>query len=289
VKAIGEWLNTSIFLPGIEFALKQFVEVFNGSLITLQTEVGKTPSSFSSTIVGVLRDISDNVLMPIAGLLLTYIFCYELINMITEKNNMAEFDVQGLFFLILRTTIAVFLITNCFDITLAFFDVGQELVTSATSHASWSISLEIGDVITTLKAEIGSNFGMGIIVLMFSNISMVVAFVAMGLIYLVAWSRIVTILIYISVAPLPFATFMSKDWIGHIGQNYLKNLMALALQGFLMVVCMIIYGGLVSDIVGTIGADNAIIKIVGLLVCMFVCVKALMSCSNIAKSIFGAQ
>lgn len=288
MEAIGRWLNEAIFLPAIEYCLLQFIAAFNTSLGILTTEAAQTPVQFSATIVAALRSISNAAIMPVAGLLLSYIFCYELINMITEKNNMAEFDVQGLFFLIMRTTMAILLITNCFDITLAFFDVGQELVSSAVPHVG-KIELSITGVMTALEDQIGENVGRGLIVLLFTSIAFIAGFLVCGLIYLVAWSRIVVILIYISVAPIPFATFMSKDWIGHIGQNYLRNLMALALQGFLMLICMVIYGGLVNNVAGVIAAEGPIMGIVAILMIMFVCVKSLMSCLSVAKSIFGAQ
>lgn len=287
MEIIGKWLNDVIFLPAIEACLSSFIGAFNASLGILQTEAGVTPMAFNATIVGVLRGISNTVIMPIAGLLLTYIFCYELISMLTEKNNMAELDVQALFFLIIRTTISIMLITRCFDITLAFFDIGNQLVSAATGYGNPTLVLT--GIVEALKNDIGTNVGMALITLLFTFIAWIVGLIACGLIYLVAWSRIVTILIYISVAPIPFATFMGKDWIGHIGQNYLKNLMALALQGFLMVVCMIIYGGLVANVATVIAAQGAIMGIVTMLVCMFVCVKSLMSCLTLAKSIFGAQ
>jgi len=287
MEIIGTWLNEHIFLPAIRFCLEVFLDAFNTSLGILQTEAAKTPMAFSASIVSTLRTISNNVCVPIAGLILTYVFVYELITMITEKNNMAEFDVSGLFTLIFKTMISILLVTNCFPITLAIFDVGQALVNGAIGHRPPTLTM--ASVFTALQTDIGSDFGKGLIVMLFSFLAMLIGFIACALIYLVAWSRIITILIYISVAPIPFSTFMGKDWIGQIGQNYLKNLMALALQGFLMLVCMIIYGGLVTAVAGTIAAQGALMGIVLLLVCMFVCVKSLMSCLSLAKSIFGAM
>ena len=283
---IGNFLN-DIFLAGTEWCMSVFIGVFNGSLGILQTDAALTPVSFNASVVAILRGISNTIIMPLAGLLLTYVFCYELITMITEKNNMAEFDVQGLFWLIMKTAISITLMTNCFNITLAFFDLGAELVTSAASPATPSLSLS--GIVAALRTDVGSNVGMGLVVLLFSLLSFLAGIVACGLIYLVSWSRIVIILIYVSVAPIPFSTFMSNNWLGEIGKNYIKNLMALALQGFLMVVCMIIYGGLVTNVQDVIASQGAIMGIVTLLVCMFVCVKSLMSCLSVSKSIFGAQ
>ncbi|AOY74744.1 VirB6/TrbL-like conjugal transfer protein, CD1112 family [Clostridium formicaceticum] len=286
MNSLFENINEKIFLPAITWCLETFMEAFIASLNVLQTEVGKTPIEFSATLVSSLRAISTSVIMPVAGLILTYIFCYELINMLLEKNNMAEFEMFNLYKAIFKIFLAILLVTNCFDITLAFFDVGQSLVAGVTST---TITVSMADITEQMITQAEANIGMGLIYLLLSAIIMIVGWVAVGLIYLVAWGRMITILIYISVAPIPFATLMNRDWIGHIGQNYLKNLCALAIQGFLMMICMLIYGGLVSSIEPIILSSGAMVGIVLILVSMFVCVKSLMSCLNLAKSIFGVS
>ena len=78
------------------------------------------------------------------------------------------------------------------------------------------------------------------------------------IIYLVAWSRMVTILLYISVAPIPFATFLNREWIGSIGQTYVKGLLALMLQGYFMLVCLIIYAGLLEKASGLMAGEKMV-------------------------------
>lgn len=285
-KTIGQWLSDRFFIPIIEWCLKGFMDVFSASLNVLQTEVTKTPVQFSPQIVNSLRAISTSVIMPIAGIILAYVFCYELINMLLEKNNMADFDTLNLFKAIFKTFLAILLVSNCFDITLAFFDVGQQMISGITPA---SINLSMDTLTASIVAEAQASFGMALVYMLLSIIIWLVGAVAVCLIYLIAWSRIITILIYISVAPIPFATLMNKDWIGGIGQNYIKNLMAYALQGFLMMVCMMIYGGLLVGIEPIISnAGNPFIGSALILVAMFVCIKALMSCLHLAKSVFGA-
>jgi hypothetical protein len=276
----------TFFLPAIEYCLGTFIDAFNTSLDILKTESGLTPNAFSPFVVAILRGMSTTIMMPVAGLILAYIFCLELIQMITERNNMAEFDIQGVFWLILKTTVAIILISNSFDIALAFFDVGAAMVNNSASYTN--PTLAIAGLMDGIKDDIGGDIGTGLILTLFCFLALLGGFVGCGLIYLVAWTRIVMILIYISVAPVPLATLMSNSWVGEIGKNYLKNLAALALQGFLMVVCMIIYGGLVTHIMPTIVAQGATMGIVTMLVGMFVCVRSLMACLTLAKSIFGA-
>ncbi|MDU2155270.1 VirB6/TrbL-like conjugal transfer protein, CD1112 family [Clostridium sp.] len=284
---IGEWLNENLFQKFIEFCLNSFSNIFNASLKVLETEVGKTPVEFSSTIVSTLENISDNVIMPIAGLILTYILCYEIVNMMTERNNMADFDVKNVFVVLFKTSLGIILVSNCFDITLAFFDLGQTLVQNISVGSVTTIDIQ--NIIKSLIDDAGANIGLGAIYTLFSFLIWLGGLVATGLVYLVAWGRMVTILIYVSISPIPFATFFNKDWIGGIGQNYLKNLAALALQGFLMLVCLIVYGGLVKMVSPMIQDSGGITGLIMLLVTMFVCVKTLMGCLNFAKSIFNAQ
>lgn len=284
---IGEWLNENLFQKFIEFCLNGFSTIFNASLKVLETEVGKTPVEFSSTIVSTLESISDNVIMPIAGLILTYILCYEIVNMMTERNNMADFDLKNVFVVLFKTSLGIILVSNCFDITLAFFDLGQTLVQNISVGSVTTIDIQ--NIIKSLIDDAGANIGLGAIYSLFSLLIWLGALVATALVYLVAWGRMVTILIYVSISPIPFATFLNKDWIGGIGQNYLKNLAALALQGFLMMVCLIVYGGLVEMVSPMIKNSGGITGLIMLLVTMFVCVKSLMGCLNFAKSIFNAQ
>lgn len=292
------WSSLAEVLLGfIEWMVEVFFAFFNASLNIIVTEVGMTPLDFSPAIVNTLQTISNSTILPLAGILLTYIFCYEMINMLTEKNNMAEVELQNIFWLVGRTAIAIILITNCFTITLAFFDVAQHLVNQAATHVApgGGIPANMADDVfiafynavyctTDSIYQIGIAIGLAVIMV----IALLMGLVMVGLIYLVVWSRIVMILLYVSVAALPFATLMAKDWLGHIGQNFLKNLMALTLQGFLMVIVMIIYAGIVMSAADFL-ADGPILGMILILVCMGVCVKALMSCLSLAKSIFGAQ
>lgn len=282
---INEYIK-ELAIGFIRWLLEGFTSTFNSSLTILSVEVGKTPMDFSPTVVNTLKGISSNVIVPVAGLILTYIFCYELINLLLEKNNMAEFDVFNLFKAIMKTFIGILLITNCFNITLAFFDVGKTLVQGVQANPTSLTGDFIETMIDSLSQEETATV-MGTAA--FAFIAWLGTWIGTALIYLIVWSRIVTILIYISVAPIPFATLMNKDWIGHIGQNYIKNLAAYSLQGFLMMITLVVYGALINNVSSSLDNYGMFFGMMMLLVCMFVCVKALMSSLNLAKSIFGAS
>ncbi len=188
--------------------------------------------------------------MPVAGLILTYVFCYEIYILLTERNRGNEFDTGQVFFLIFKAAviIIILLISNSFDLTLAFFDLSQWMINQIPVG-----SLSVTDIFQTgitdglEEGEIGTALTL-LIVLIVALIAMVFAFFIAGIIYLVAWSRMITIMLYISISPLPFATLMNRDWVGSIGQNYLKQLVALMLQGFFMIICLVVYAGLIEKV-----------------------------------------
>ena len=223
---------------GVKGCLNITNTLFEKSVSIVQQNVSETPSEFSQTIVDNLRLISDTTIVPVAGLFLTYLFCYEIFNMVTQKNKGGDFDVGEILFLIIKTACMILLITNAFTIALAFFDLGKwitDQIPAATLTTPPTITENILDAIPD------GSVGMALTMLAVGLVVMIVTFFMSGIIYLVAWSRIVIIMLYISVAPIPFATLLSNDWVGSIGQGYIKSLLALMLQGYFMIVCLIVY------------------------------------------------
>ncbi|WP_257130663.1 VirB6/TrbL-like conjugal transfer protein, CD1112 family [Bacillus thuringiensis] len=261
-------------------------ELFQKSVDTVQTNVSETPTQFSQTIVDNLRIISDTAILPVAGLILTYVFCYELYQLVVEKNRGNDFDTGQLMFLIIKTSAMILLLTNSFDITLAVFDLGKWI----TDHVPAS-ALKIPDSISKniLESIKDGDVGAAMSMWFVSGIALVITFVMSGIIYLVAWSRMVAILLFISVAPIPFATFLNRDWIGSIGQSYVKNLLALMLQGYFMLVCLIIYAGLLEKASSLITAEGTgLYGLMLMVVSMAILVVALTKTHTLAKSVVGA-
>lgn len=265
------------------FSLDLINDLFTHSVNTVQDQLTETPTEFSPTIVESLRAISETAVMPVAGLILVYAFCYEIYNLVTEKNRGNDFDTSSLFYLIFKTAIVILLITNSFTITLAFFDVGQWMVQQIPES-----TLSMTEMITSDIKDSIDGFGDGLGMLALSMVAMLFTFIMSGIIYLVAWSRMVTIMLYISIAPLPFATLMNKDWIGAIGQNYIKQLLALMLQGFFMIVCLIVYAGLLekASILMT-QESRPIFGLLLMMVSMGILTLALAKTHSYAKSAIG--
>ncbi|PEF37090.1 VirB6/TrbL-like conjugal transfer protein, CD1112 family [Bacillus wiedmannii] len=276
-----------VFQGGIRTMLDWITELFQKSVSTVQANVSETPTQFSQTIVDNLRLISDTAILPVAGLILTYVFCYELYQLVVEKNRGNDFDTGQLMFLIIKTSAMILLLTNAFDITLAVFDLGKWI----TDHIPAS-ALQLPDSITDNLVHSMKEGDVGAALSMWSvaAIALIASFAMSMIIYLVAWSRMVTILLYISVAPIPFATFLNREWIGSIGQTYVKGLLALMLQGYFMLVCLIIYAGLLEKASGLMaGEKDGLFGLMLMLVSMMILVVSLTRTHTLAKSVVGVM
>lgn len=282
IDSLQEWLLNAL-LGFIEWNLDLTHSLFQSSVDSVRENVSETPNEFSSLIVENLRLISDTAILPVAGLLLTYIFCYEIYELVVEKNRGNDFETGQLMFLIFKTAAVILLITNSFDITLAFFDLGKWITDKVPAT-----TLVIPDSVTTNLVDSVDNIGAALGMSVLAIIVLLITFLMAGIIYLVAWSRIVIILLYVSVAPIPFATLMNKDWIGSIGQNYVKQLIALMLQGFFMIICLVIYAGLLDKTTTLIMQESQpVFGLLLLLVSMGILTITLTRTHSLAKSVVG--
>lgn len=275
----------NMLVSAINSLLGTTANIFEKSIDNVQSGIVETPEQFSPTLVEALRLISETAVMPVAGLILTYVFCYEIYILLTERNRGNEFDTGQVFFLIFKAAVIILLISNSFDLTLAFFDLSQWMINQIPVG-----SLSVTDIFQTgitdglEEGEIGTALTLLIVAL----IRMVFAFFIAGIIYLVAWSRMITIMLYISISPLPFATLMNRDWVGSIGQNYLKQLVALMLQGFFMIICLVVYAGLIEKVSVLIIDEGATVYgILLMLVSMGVLALMLTRTHTLAKSVLG--
>ncbi|MCT1389849.1 VirB6/TrbL-like conjugal transfer protein, CD1112 family [Peribacillus frigoritolerans] len=274
-----------MFMEGTESFLDMIIELFGKSISTVRMNVSETPTEFSSTIVDNLRVISETAILPVAGLILTYVFCYELYQFVVERNRGGDFETGQLLFLIIKTSVMILLLSNSFTIALAVFDLGK-WITDQVPDSTLTIPSSIkDDVISSIEdGEIGKAISMWLV----TGIALIMVFIMSGIIYLVAWGRIITILLYISIAPIPFATFLNREWIGSIGQTYVKNLLALMLQGYFMLVCLVIYAGLLEKSSSLIVAEgNALYALMLMLVSMAILVVTLTRTHSLAKSVVG--
>ena len=209
-----------------------FVEV-NDKVGTIASQVGQTPQGWNAGVFNLIQNLSQTVIVPIAGLIITFVLCYELITMVTQKNNFHEFETYNIFLWIFKAYVAIYLVTNTFNITMAVFDVGQHIVNGAAGVISGSTAVDASAAIATLTEsledmEIGELFLLAMETLLISLTMSILSVI----ITVIMYGRMIEIYLYTSVAPIPFATMTNKEW-GNIGNNYLKGLFALAFPGIL--------------------------------------------------------
>ena len=256
IESIEEWLR-GLLVSGIMNNLNNTFNSVNTQVGAIATEVGTTPASFSPAVFNMIRNLSENVIMPIAGILLTFIACYELIQLVISHNNLANFETWIFWKWIFKTFVAVTLITNTMNITMAVFDVAQHVISNAGGIISGSTAIDastLASMESTLEAmevpELLSIFLQSFIV-------QFLIYLLSALIFVIVYARMIEIYLMVSLAPIPFATFGNREQ-SQIGQNYLRSLFALGFQGFLIMVCVGIYAVLIqsvafsSDIIGSL-------------------------------------
>ena len=256
LQAIEDWFK-GLLVSGVMNNLTfTFVSV-NNQVGQVTNEVSQTPSSFSPAIFGMIRTLSENVIMPIAGLILTFIACYELIQLVISHNNLANFETWIFWKWIFKTFVAVTLITNTMNITMAVFDVAQHVVRQAGGIVGSSTALN-ADMLAAAHATLETmDIGSLLSAYLQTFVVLFLMYVLSALIFVIVYARMIEIYLMISLAPIPFATFGNKEQ-SMIGQNYVRSLFALGFQGFLIMVCVGIYAVLIqsisfsSDIVGSL-------------------------------------
>ncbi len=259
----------------------------NDKVGTIAGEVGMTPSAWNAGIFGMVQTLSENVVIPIAGMIISFVLIYELISMVIDKNNMHDFD-TGLFFRFLgKACIAVMLVSKTFDIVMAVFDVGSYVVAQAAGSISGSTSIDVEAALVSMFNSQIDTMGIGELIrlgLETMIISLCMKIMSV-LITVIMYGRMIEIYLYVSVAPIPAATVTNREW-GSIGTNYLKGLVALAFQGFFIMVCVAIYAVLASGI--TVAADlHSALWSVGaytVILCF-----SLFKTGSVSKSIFNAH
>ena len=285
IDKITEWLK-GILSAGIKENLSGMFDSVNSQIGEIAGEVGKTPAAWNGGVFSMIQSLSENVIVPIAGLILTFVMCYELIQMVIDKNNLHDVDTWMFFKWIFKTFCAVLIVTNTWNIVMGVFDAAQSVVGSAAgvviSETSIDISAVLGNLDATLAAmELGPLFG-----LWFQSLFVGLTMSALTVcIFVVIYGRMIEIYLVTSIAPIPMATMINREW-GSMGQNYLRSLLALAFQAFLIIACVGIYAVLVKNI--ATGADimNAIWTCMGytVLLCF-----TLFKTGSLAKSIFNAH
>ena len=282
---ITEWLKTML-VEGIITNLSGMFDNVNQQVGEIAGEVGLTPAAWNAGVFSMIRNLSESVIIPIAGVILAFVMTYELIQMVIDRNNLHDIDTWIFFKWIFKTFVAVLLVTHTFDIVMGIFDMAQSVVNSASgvisADASVDLATTVADLQTRLTAmELGPLFG-----LWFQSLFIGFTMQALSIcIFLVIYGRMIEIYLVTSVGPIPMATMVNREW-GSMGQNYLRSLLALAFQAFLIMVCVGIYAVLVQNIATETDIIKAVWTTLGytVLLCF-----TLFKPGSLAKSIFNAH
>ena len=284
-EAIEEWIRTLLTNMVDSNLATMFADV-NEKTGQIASQVGQTPQGWNSGIYSMIQNLSNSVIMPIAGIIITFVLCYELISMLTEKNNMHDIDTWMFFKYFFKMMIAVYLVSNTFTITMAVFDLGQSVVNSAAGVISGETAIDVSTLISQMDTvmesmEIGELVVLALETLLVSFCMKVMSIV----ITIICYGRMIEIYLYTSVAPIPFATMTNREW-GQIGNNYFRGLFALAFQAFLMMVCVGIYGVLIATIHVSADMHAALFGVAGYTVLLC---YTLLKTSSLSKQIFGSH
>lgn len=284
LEQITDWLK-SMIISGIMGNLSGMFDSVNQQVGQIAGDVGTTPANFSPAVFSMIRNISESVILPIAGMVLTFIACYELIQMLIEHNNLANFETWTFFKWVFKTFLAVTLISNTFNITMAVFDVAQQVISRSGGLISGSTS--VSDATLTAMQATLEEMDLGPLLGLYLQTFVVqVTMLALSaIIFVIVYGRMVEIYLMVSLAPIPFATFGNHEQ-SHTGQNYLRSLFALGFQGFLIMICVGIYAVLIQNLSFS---DNIISSIWGVMGYTVLLAFTLFKTGSLAKSVFAAH
>lgn len=284
LEQITDWLK-SMIISGIMGNLSGMFDSVNQQVGQIAGDVGTTPANFSPAVFSMIRNISESVILPIAGMVLTFIACYELIQMLIEHNNLANFETWTFFKWVFKTFLAVTLISNTFNITMAVFDVAQQVISRSGGLISGSTSVSDA-TLTAMQATLeGMDLGPLLGLYLQTFVVQVTMLALSAIIFVIVYGRMVEIYLMVSLAPIPFATFGNHEQ-SHTGQNYLRSLFALGFQGFLIMICVGIYAVLIQNLSFS---DNIISSIWGVMGYTVLLAFTLFKTGSLAKSVFAAR
>ena len=284
-ESITEWLK-EVLVGGIISNLTGMFDSTNQQVSQIVGEVGLTPQAWNSGIFNMIQNLSNSVILPIAGAILAFVMTLELIQLITDKNNLNDVDTWMFFKWVFKSAAAVLIVTNTWTIVMGIFDAAQSVVSSAAGVIVGNTNIDITTLMVDMEdrlmdMDIGPLFG-----LWFQSLFVGICTWAITIcIFIVIYGRMIEVYLVTSVAPIPMATMVNREW-GQMGQNYLRSLLALGFQAFLIVVCVAIYAVLVQNIAVSTDISSAIWTCMGytVLLCF-----SLFKTGSLAKSVFNAH
>ena len=281
--SIAEWFR-GILIDGITASFTGMFDEVNSKVGEIASQAGQTPAGWNAGIFSLVRTLSETVVIPVAGMILTFVLCYELITMVIEKNNMHDFDTFNIFKWIFKTFVATYILTHTFDIIMFVFGLAQHVVNGSAGIIKGSLNMKLAlDQLSAQLTAMGTGELLG---LYFESVILSLAMKAISLcVFIIVYGRMIEIYLTCSIAPIPFSTMANKEW-GHIGNSYLKSLFAIAFQGFLIMVCVAIYAILLQ---GVTAADSIHAALWGTCGYSVLLIFTLFKTASLSKAIFASH
>ena len=283
--SITDWLK-EVLVSGIVSNLSGLFDSTNAQIGEIAGQVGLTPQAWNSGIFNMIQNLSNNVILPLAGAILAIVMTLELIQLITDRNNLNDVDTWMFFKWVFKSAAAVLIVSNTWTIVMGIFDAAQSVVNGAAGVMIGNTSIDISSVVTDLESRLMEMDVGPLLGLWFQSLFVGVCTWAITIcIFIVIYGRMIEVYLVTSVAPIPMATMANREW-GQMGQNYLRTLFALGFQAFLIMVCVAIYSVLVQNISVSTDISTAIWTCMGYTVLLCFC---LFKTSSLARSVFNAH
>ena len=283
--SITDWLK-EVLVSGIVSNLSGMFDSTNAQIGEIAGQVGLTPQAWNSAIFNMIQNLSNNVILPLAGAILAIVMTLELIQLITDRNNLNDVDTWMFFKWVFKSAAAVLIVSNTWTIVMGIFDASQSVVNGAAGVMIGNTSIDISSVVTDLESRLMEMDVGPLLGLWFQSLFVGICTWAITIcIFIVIYGRMIEVYLVTSVAPIPMATMANREW-GQMGQNYLRTLFALGFQAFLIMVCVAIYSVLVQNISVSGDISNAIWTCMGYTVLLCFC---LFKTSSLARSVFNAH
>ena len=283
--SITDWLK-EVLVSGIVSNLSGMFDSTNEQIGEIAGQVGLTPQAWNSGIFNMIQNLSNNVILPLAGAILAIVMTLELIQLITDRNNLNDVDTWMFFKWVFKSAAAVLIVSNTWTIVMGIFDAAQSVVNGAAGVMIGNTSIDISSVVTDLESRLMEMDVGPLLGLWFQSLFVGICTWAITIcIFIVIYGRMIEVYLVTSVAPIPMATMANREW-GQMGQNYLRTLFALGFQAFLIMVCVAIYSVLVQNIAVSTDISTAIWTCMGYTVLLCFC---LFKTSSLARSVFNAH
>lgn len=283
--SISDWLK-EVLISGILSNLSGVFDSTNQQVGNIANQVGMTPQAWNSGIFNMIQSLSNNVILPIAGAILAIVMTLELIQLITDRNNLHDVDTWMFFKWVFKSAAAVVIVSNTWTIVMGIFDAAQSVVDSAAGVIIGDTSIDISAILADMESRLAEMELGPLLGLWFQSLFVGICSWAITIcIFIIVYGRMIEVYLVTSIAPIPMSTMVNREW-GQMGQNYLRALFALGFQAFLIMVCVAIYAVLVQDISASSDISTAIWTCMGYTVLLCFC---LFKTSSLAKSVFNAH